>query len=116
MHPETGSYLGFATIRYRDSKRPDRPPVSAMEAARRAVRTRGIKVDADIVRVEYDAEGRRSRRMLEEHLKREKEKRNKSDLLLQPRLLRLAPNLELLLSSLDLPQPLLRVPQHSDNL
>ncbi|WZH45123.1 Histone-lysine n H3 lysine-4 specific [Fusarium acuminatum] len=41
---------------------------------RRAVRTRGIKVDADIVRVEYDAEGRRSRRMLEEHLKREKEK------------------------------------------
>ncbi|KIL91190.1 hypothetical protein FAVG1_05889 [Fusarium avenaceum] len=74
MHPETGSYLGFATIRYRDSKRPDRPPVPAIEAARRAVRTRGIKVDADIVRVEYDAEGRRSRRMLEEHLKREKEK------------------------------------------
>jgi histone-lysine N-methyltransferase SETD1 len=74
MHPETGSYLGFATIRYRDSKRPDRPPVSAIDAARRAVRARGIKVDADIVRVEYDAEGRRSRRMLEEHLKREKEK------------------------------------------
>lgn len=74
MHPETGSYLGFATIRYRDSKRPDRPPVSAIDAARRAVRTRGIKVDADIVRVEYDAEGRKSRRMLEEHLKREKER------------------------------------------
>ncbi|UZP44798.1 hypothetical protein NXS19_012610 [Fusarium pseudograminearum] len=74
MHPETGSYLGFATIRYRDSKRPDRPPVSGIDAARRAVRARGIKVDADIVRVEYDAEGRRSRRMLEEHLKREKEK------------------------------------------
>ncbi|KAF5693887.1 histone-lysine n H3 lysine-4 specific [Fusarium denticulatum] len=79
MHPETGSYLGFATIRYRDSKRTDRPPVSAMEAARRAVRTRGIKVDADIVRVEYDAEGRRSRRMLEEHLKREKEKFEKKE-------------------------------------
>ncbi|RGP60701.1 histone-lysine n- h3 lysine-4 specific [Fusarium longipes] len=74
MHPETGSYLGFATIRYRDSKRPDRPPVSAIDAARRAVQARGIKVDADIVRVEYDAEGRRSRRMLEEHLKREKER------------------------------------------
>ncbi|KAF4455223.1 histone-lysine N-methyltransferase, H3 lysine-4 specific [Fusarium austroafricanum] len=79
MHPETGSYLGFATIRYRDSKRPDRVPVSAIDAARRAVRTRGIKVDADIVRVEYDAEGRRSRRMLEEHLKREKEKFEKKE-------------------------------------
>ncbi|UKZ83641.1 hypothetical protein TrVFT333_011450 [Trichoderma virens FT-333] len=74
MHPDTGSYLGFATIRYRDSKRPDRPRVSAIDAARRAVRTRGIKVDADIVKVEYDPEGRKSRRMLEEVLKREREK------------------------------------------
>ncbi|RBR11436.1 uncharacterized protein FIESC28_09050 [Fusarium coffeatum] len=74
MHPETGSYLGFATIRYRDSKRPDRPHVSAIDAARKAVRTRNIKVDADFVHVQYDAEGRKSRRMLEEHLKKEKEK------------------------------------------
>lgn len=74
MHPDTGSYLGFATIRYRDSKRPDRPRVSAIDAARRAVRTRGIKVDADVVKVEYDPEGRKSRRMLEEVLKREREK------------------------------------------
>ncbi|PTB79841.1 hypothetical protein M440DRAFT_1437032 [Trichoderma longibrachiatum ATCC 18648] len=74
MHPDTGSYLGFATIRYRDSKRPDRPRVSAIDAARRAVRARGIKVDADIVKVEYDPEGRKSRRMLEEVLKREREK------------------------------------------
>ncbi|RFU73456.1 histone-lysine n-methyltransferase, h3 lysine-4 specific [Trichoderma arundinaceum] len=74
MHPDTGSYLGFATIRYRDSKRPDRPRVSAIDAARRAVRTRGIKVDADIVKVEYDPEGRKSRRMLEEVLKKEREK------------------------------------------
>ncbi|KAI5461080.1 histone H3 methyltransferase complex protein [Mariannaea sp. PMI_226] len=80
MHPETGSYLGFATIRYRDSKRADRPSVSAIDAARRAVRTRGIKVDADIVKVEYDPEGRKSRRMLEEHLRREKEKQEKTRL------------------------------------
>lgn len=80
MHPDTGSYLGFATIRYRDSKRPGRPPVSAVDAARRAVRARGIKVDADVVRVEYDPEGRKSRRMLEEHLKREREKHNKANL------------------------------------
>ncbi|KAH6987317.1 histone H3 methyltransferase complex protein [Ilyonectria sp. MPI-CAGE-AT-0026] len=80
MHPETGSYLGFATIRYRDSKRPDRPRVSAIDAARRAVRSRGLKVDADIVRVEYDPEGRKSRRMLEEHLRRGKDKQEKEKL------------------------------------
>lgn len=79
MHPETGSYLGFATIRYRDSKRLDRP-VSAIDAARRAVRTRGIKIDADFVRVEYDPEGRKSRRMLDEHLRREKEKQEQARL------------------------------------
>ena len=75
MHPDTGSYLGFATIRYRDSKRPDRPRISAIDAARRAVKARGsIKVDADVVRVDFDPEGRRSQRMLEEHLKRDREK------------------------------------------
>ncbi|OAQ85345.1 histone-lysine N-methyltransferase, H3 lysine-4 specific [Purpureocillium lilacinum] len=77
MHPDTGSYLGFATIRYRDSKRPGRPPVTAIDAARRAVRARGIRIDADIVKVDYDPEGRKSRRMLEEHLKREREKLNR---------------------------------------
>ncbi|RDA89929.1 hypothetical protein CP533_3290 [Ophiocordyceps camponoti-saundersi (nom. inval.)] len=77
MHPETGSYLGFATIRYRDSTRTNRPPVLAVDAARRAVRSRGIKVDADIVKVEYDPEGRKSRRMLKEHLLKDKEKLNK---------------------------------------
>ncbi|KAJ6438690.1 [histone H3]-lysine4 N-trimethyltransferase SETD1 [Purpureocillium lavendulum] len=78
MHPDTGSYLGFATIRYRDSKRPGHAPVTAIEAARRAVRSRGsIKVESDVVRVDYDPEGRKSRRMLEEHLKREREKLNR---------------------------------------
>ncbi|PHH71470.1 hypothetical protein CDD82_6490 [Ophiocordyceps australis] len=74
MHPDTGSYLGFATIRYRDCKRPGRPTVLAVDAARRAVRARGIKVDADIVKVEYDPEGRKSHRMLEDHVRRDKEK------------------------------------------
>ena len=78
MHPDTGSYLGFATIRYRDSKRPDRPPVTAIDAARKAVRTRGLKVGADMVRVEYDPEGRRSRRMLEEHLRRDRQKQEQA--------------------------------------
>ncbi|CAM1508505.1 Fc.00g053530.m01.CDS01 [Cosmosporella sp. VM-42] len=80
MHPETGSYLGFATIRYRDSKRSHQPRVTAIDAARRAVRTRGAKVEGDVVRVEYDPDGRKSRRMLEEHLRREKEKQEKERL------------------------------------
>lgn len=74
MHPETGSYLGFATFKYRDTKRPDRPIVTGVDAARNAVKARGVKVDADVVRVMFDPEGRRSRRMLEDHLKRDKEK------------------------------------------
>ncbi|KFA47069.1 hypothetical protein S40293_04598 [Stachybotrys chartarum IBT 40293] len=77
MHPDTGSYLGFATIRYCNTTRQGRPHVSAIDAARRAVRTRGLKVDADVVRVEYDPGGRKSERMLEDHLKREREKQNK---------------------------------------
>ncbi|KAG6179836.1 hypothetical protein E4U36_005319 [Claviceps purpurea] len=77
MHPDTGSYLGFATIRYRDSKRSGRPPVSAVDAARRAVRTRGIKIDSDVVKVEYDPEGRKSRLMLEEHLNQDRQKQLK---------------------------------------
>ena len=77
MHPDTGSYLGFATIRFRDVKRPGRPPVTAIDAARRAVRARGIKIDADVVKVEYDPEGRKSRLMLEDHLVRERERLGK---------------------------------------
>lgn len=78
MHPETGSYLGFATFKYRDTKRLDRPFVSGVTAARNAVKSRGVKVDAEVVRVLFDPEGRRSRRMLEDHLKRDKEKQVKA--------------------------------------
>lgn len=78
MHPETGSYLGFATIRYRDATRPGTSATSAIEAARRAVKARGIKIDAQFVRVDYDPEGRRSRRMLEEHLRRDREKQEQA--------------------------------------
>jgi len=80
MHPETGVNLGFATIRYRDSAYPGKQHISAIDAARRAVRTRGIKVDSEVVRVEFDPEGRRSRRMLEEHLRRHRERQAKEKL------------------------------------
>ena len=68
MHPDTGSYLGFATFRYRDS-RPNRSrpvPITAADAAKRAIRAmHGKRIEANTVRVEYDAEGRKSSRMLE---------------------------------------------------
>ncbi|KAL2197659.1 SET1-like protein [Corynascus similis CBS 632.67] len=73
MHPDTGSYLGFATFRYRDSK-PSRSrplPVTAADAAQRAIRAmHGKRIEANTVRVEYDPEGRKSSRMLEEVLKK----------------------------------------------
>lgn len=76
MHPETGSYLGFATFRYRDS-RPSRSrpiPVSAADAARRAIRAmHGQRIESSTVRVEYDPDGKKSSRMLEEALKKSKE-------------------------------------------
>jgi len=76
MHPETGTYLGFATFRYRDS-RPShvRPvPVPAHEAAKRAIRQlHGKKIESNVVRVEYDRDGRKSSLMLEEILTKDRE-------------------------------------------
>ncbi|CAK7234216.1 histone methyltransferase set1 [Sporothrix curviconia] len=75
MHPETGSYLGFGTFRYRDTK-PSRSrpvPVSAIDAARRAVRQlNNSRIEGNTVRVEYDPEGRKSSRLLEAMLRKEK--------------------------------------------
>lgn len=73
MHPETGSYLGFATFRYRDSKLLRRPPVSAIDAARRAVRMNGRKIEANHIKVEFDRDSKKSRIMLETILKRDHE-------------------------------------------
>ncbi|CAN8095947.1 unnamed protein product [Discula destructiva] len=76
MHPETGSYLGFATFRYKDSK-PSRSrpmPVLAIDAAKRAVRNmNGRKIESYQVRVEFDPDGKKSRRMLEDALKDDRE-------------------------------------------
>ncbi|KAI1391163.1 histone H3-K4 methyltransferase Set1 [Hypoxylon trugodes] len=71
MHPHTGSYLGFATFRYRDSKQQRRPPVSAIDAARRAVRAmNGKRIEANSIKVEFDRDGKKSRLMLENVLKK----------------------------------------------
>ncbi|PHH53177.1 Histone-lysine N-methyltransferase,H3 lysine-4 specific [Ceratocystis fimbriata CBS 114723] len=67
LDPEDGSYLGFATFRYRDS-----PPnavrrifVAAIDAARRAVRdANGRRIDTYRIKVEFDADGKRSIQMM----------------------------------------------------
>ena len=76
MHPENGSYLGFATFRYKDSKPNRARPLSvlASDAARRAARgMHGKKIESNTVRVEFDPEGRKSSRMLEEVMKQSRE-------------------------------------------
>lgn len=76
MHPDDGSYLGFATFRYRDARPSRRWPagVLATDAARRAVRERhNNRIDANRIRVEFDPEGKKSGRMLEDVLRKSKE-------------------------------------------
>ncbi|KAG0645391.1 SET domain-containing 1 [Hyphodiscus hymeniophilus] len=70
LHPETGSCLGFGTFRYRDSKAfKGGRYVSAIEAASNAVRkANGSRVGPKNVKVEFDPEGNKSRRMLEQAL------------------------------------------------
>ncbi|WYZ38925.1 hypothetical protein EsH8_III_000839 [Colletotrichum jinshuiense] len=75
MHPETGSYLGFATFRYKDAhpSRSRPTPVKAIDAARRAVKSmHGQRIEANQIRVEYDPEGKKSRRMLEGALQKDR--------------------------------------------
>ncbi|KAJ8124802.1 hypothetical protein O1611_g8838 [Lasiodiplodia mahajangana] len=75
MHPDTGSYLGFATFRFRDSKQQlRRPAISAVDAAKRAVRAmNGRKIEANHVKVEFDRDGKKSRQMLEAIIKKDRE-------------------------------------------
>lgn len=75
LHPETGSCLGFATFRYRDSKMLKNVRfVSAIEAAKTAVRKGpGVRIGSHNVKVEFDPEGNKSRRMLENILKKSRE-------------------------------------------
>ncbi|KAI1106120.1 histone H3-K4 methyltransferase Set1 [Jackrogersella minutella] len=79
MHPHTGSYLGFATFRYRDSMPQRQPPISAITAARRAVRSmNGKRIEANRVMVEFDRDGKKSRLMLETILKKDNEEASRT--------------------------------------
>lgn len=70
LHPETGSCLGFGTFRYKDKHDKGAAFVSAIQAARRAVRNgNGSRMGTNNIKVEYDPDGIKSRRMLEAALK-----------------------------------------------
>ncbi|KAK9422014.1 putative Histone-lysine N-methyltransferase, H3 lysine-4 specific [Seiridium unicorne] len=77
MHPETGIYLGFATFRYRDSKpHPSRRGIAvpAVDAAKRAVRSmNGRRIETNHIKVDFDRDGKKSRLMLENVLKKAEE-------------------------------------------
>ncbi|KAI3323113.1 hypothetical protein HD806DRAFT_497992 [Xylariaceae sp. AK1471] len=75
MHPDTGSYLGFATFRFRDAKQqPRRPPTTAVDATKRAVRVmNGRKIEGNHVKVEFDRDGKKSRQMLETIINKDRE-------------------------------------------
>lgn len=74
LHPDNGSCLGFATFRYRDSRvLMGGRFIPAIEAAKTAVRKgSALRIGANNVRVEFDPEGNKSRRMMENVLKANK--------------------------------------------
>ncbi|KAH8596991.1 hypothetical protein B0O99DRAFT_98280 [Bisporella sp. PMI_857] len=71
MHPDTGSFMGFATFRYRDPKFLKGVKfMPAIEAAKKAVRAgNGHQMGGQIIKVEFDPDGNKSSRMLEEKIK-----------------------------------------------
>lgn len=71
LHPDTGSCLGFATFRYRDSKVAKGARfISAIDAAKNAVRKAStLRIGPNNVKVDFDPEGNKSRRMMENMLK-----------------------------------------------
>jgi len=75
--PETGSFLGIALVKYRDSYR-EGQEVSAVAAAKRAESEfNGQRIGLHTVRVELDREGRRFKRYVDHALQRAREERAK---------------------------------------
>jgi histone-lysine N-methyltransferase SETD1 len=69
--PNTGSFLGICSIRYKDSKPAKGVSVSAANAAKRAEKeAHNERIGLTTVKVERDREGRRCRRYVEVALKR----------------------------------------------
>ncbi|KAG9246142.1 histone-lysine N-methyltransferas-like protein [Calycina marina] len=74
MHPDTGSFMGFATFKYKDSRAGKHGrPATAIEAAKKAVVTgNGQRIGTRNIKIEYDPDGYKSSRMLEQLLKSNK--------------------------------------------
>ena len=71
--PETGSFLGIALVKYRDSQE-----ITAVDAAKRAeTEFSGQRIGLHTVRVELDREGRRCKRLMEHALKKVRDERAK---------------------------------------
>lgn len=69
LHPETGSCLGFGTFRYRDKVARGGQTITAIQAAKTAVvKGNGSRIGSRNIKVSFDPEGNRSRRMLESAL------------------------------------------------
>ncbi|TVY31916.1 Histone-lysine N-methyltransferase,H3 lysine-4 specific [Lachnellula subtilissima] len=73
LHPETGSCLGFGTFRYRDKSSRGGITISAVQAAKIAVvKGNNNRIGNHNIKVAFDPEGNKSRRMLENALKESK--------------------------------------------
>ncbi|TVY75801.1 H3 lysine-4 specific histone-lysine N-methyltransferase [Lachnellula suecica] len=71
LHPDTGSCLGFGTFRYREKSA--KGGVSGVHAARQAVmKGNNNRIGSNNIKVAFDPEGNKSRRMLESILKESK--------------------------------------------
>ncbi|KAK5134305.1 hypothetical protein LTR08_006734 [Meristemomyces frigidus] len=75
--PETGSFLGIALIKYRDTIR-DGLELTAVAAAKRAeTEFNGERIGLHTIKVQVDREGRRFKRYVENALKKAREERAK---------------------------------------
>lgn len=75
--PATGSFLGIALIKYRDSVR-DGQSLSATASAKRAeAEMNGNRINLHTVRVESDREGRKCKRYVEQAIKKARDERER---------------------------------------
>ena len=75
--PETGSFLGIALIKYRDTIRDGGELTAATSAKRAEQEFNGARIGVHAVKVEVDREGRKFKRYVEAALKKAREERAK---------------------------------------
>lgn len=73
--PETGSFLGIASIKYRDSVAGGQEHTAAAAARRAETEFSGQRIGVHVVKVEADREGRKFKRAVDQALKKAREER-----------------------------------------